>query len=503
MPKPLPNYIDRPSPLTHQVWNLQTAFAKRVPDALALIESSGISPDGISSEMLPVLTARAAVAYGYGFSTWDDLVSAYRSQDLVSFETVHRFSKAIISTYLSYSHGDVTPVRNLFDELPEAKRLVDMHMTRFDETPLCAAAIQGNFELADLLLGCGADPNRKSEIWAGGYAPIDYGTDQMADFLISRGAVLTIHAAARLGRISNLRRMIATDPKCVHARGATGQTPLHRAKTVEICAMLLNAGAELETLDYQYSATPAAFSFRNAEKLQYLVGLGANYNIFTACALGDLDLTKSVLERNPEAVNVESGYEYIGEANGAVHDFETGRPLTFARKRKQPELLALLLEHADSVYKLLYYCEFAEEEPAKLLVKRYSKLVSRLTKRQQRLICERAMSLQLDAVRIMLEVGFDIETKDKYGRTPLSIVAWRGEPAGVEFLLRRGASRSTVDLDKLTPLERCIDCSKYSRERRADYPSCVKLLIEAGDPVPAMASGSAAVMELLRSFGAH
>ena len=53
-------------------------------------------------------------------------------------------------------------------------------------------------------------------------------------YAIERGAVVDVHAAARLGLVERLRQLISGTPALVHERGGDGQTPLHFASTVEI-----------------------------------------------------------------------------------------------------------------------------------------------------------------------------------------------------------------------------------------------------------------------------
>ena len=321
MSKTLPNYIDRTPPLQIEISRLQQSFRERVPYAFERLSAAGIAVDGFSRR-LPRWAARAVIAYEYGFASWSEVTAAYRAQDLIPKVIVHQLFEALLACY---SSKDTLPVSVLFEKLPQAKLLVNAPIFGSDETPLCAVANKSNFGLAHLLLDLGADPNLKDEHWAGGYLPIDLADDEMTDLLISRGAVLNIHTAARLGRVDDVRRMIDQDADCVHVRGGAGQTALHRAKNVEICEILLNAGADIDAMDYQHKATPAQFSFNNLPKLRYLIERGARYDLFAACALGNLDLAKAVLKQNPNAVNVESGLERRWDYTGQVLDFKFGR----------------------------------------------------------------------------------------------------------------------------------------------------------------------------------
>jgi ankyrin repeat protein len=44
-------------------------------------------------------------------------------------------------------------------------------------------------------------------------------------------------------------------------------------------------------------------------------------------------------------------------------------------------------------------------------------------------------------VKLLLEKGTKLESKDKYGRTPLLYVVWNGHEAVVKLLLKKGATR--------------------------------------------------------------
>src|SRR6266705_709030 len=118
----------------------------------------------------------------------------------------------------------------------------------FGITALLAAVQRRNKEMIDVLLRAGADINARSHWWAGSFGVLDNDSG-LASFLIERGAIVDVHAAARLGMMERLKELISGNPDLVHARGGDGQTPLHFSSTVEIADFLLDHGAAIDALD--------------------------------------------------------------------------------------------------------------------------------------------------------------------------------------------------------------------------------------------------------------
>ena len=129
--------------------------------------------------------------------------------------------------------GNQAAVAQCLDQDPE---LVGAHDARsFGATALNHACGRHDLEMVDLLLERGADIDQRSDWWAGSWGVLDSGSPELADALLDRGATLTAHAAARLGRLEDLRALLDADGESVHARGGDGKQPLH----FEVCATAL------------------------------------------------------------------------------------------------------------------------------------------------------------------------------------------------------------------------------------------------------------------------
>lgn len=192
--------------------------------------------------------------------------------------------------------GDLAGVRALAAADPSLLRAHDPEC--FGAVPLTAAMYHRS--MVDLLLELGADIDQKSDWWAGGFGVLDSADAELAGYLLTRGATLTPHAAARLGMIDELRAMLAADPVLVHARGGDGQMPLHFASTPEIAGLLLDHGAMIEAKDIDHASTAAQYlATSHPRTAAFLVSRGARADLFLAALIGDVALLERLLADEP------------------------------------------------------------------------------------------------------------------------------------------------------------------------------------------------------------
>ena len=170
--------------------------------------------------------------------------------------------------------------------------------------------------MIDVLLAAGADINAKSQWWAGGFGFLHTADPERAEYAIERGAVVDVHAAARLGRLDRLRELIEGDPQSVQARGGDGQTPLHFARTVEIAAYLLDHGADIDARDIDHESTPAQWMVGDCPDVaRYLVQRGCTTDILLAAAVGDLDRVRMHLDADPSCIRLRASEEFFPMVN--------------------------------------------------------------------------------------------------------------------------------------------------------------------------------------------
>ena len=184
---------------------------------------------------------------------------------------------------------------------PELRQRINEPVFAFNSPAIVAYA--GDAAMVDALLEAGADPNRRSDWWAGGFHPLHVVRGAAAERLLAAGAVPDACAAANLDRPDLLRAMLAEEPSRVHERGGDGQTPLHFARSRQVADLLLDAGADIDARDVDHRSTPAQWMIGDGagsarwELARHLVERGASVDIFLAAALGLTDQGAHIARR--------------------------------------------------------------------------------------------------------------------------------------------------------------------------------------------------------------
>jgi len=261
--------------------------------------------------------AQHALANEYGFPTWAKLKTHVESSTQSSAEA---FKAAVCDS-------DAARVRELLEKHPELRANIDAPLPNegFGLHALFAAVQRSDRATIDVLLSAGANINKRTEWWAGGFGLLDDCDPSLVDFLVERGAVIDAHSASRLGMTAKLAELVAANPEVVHARGGDGQTPLHFASTVEIAEFLLARGADIDALDIDHESTPAQYMLRVEHKrhyprdrqdvARYLVSRGCKTDVLMAAALGDIELVRQHLDADPECIRMSVSEKWFPKLN--------------------------------------------------------------------------------------------------------------------------------------------------------------------------------------------
>jgi ankyrin repeat protein len=403
---------------------------------------------------------------------------------------------------------DAGRARLLLDSHPELKARINEPIGPFDSPALTSARSRAMF---DVLLAAGADINAKSQWWAGGFGFLHTADPELAEYAIELGAVVDVHAAARLGRLDRLRELIEGDPQSVHARGGDGQTPLHFARTVEIAAYLLDHGADIDARDVDHESTPAQWMLGDRPDVaRYLVQRGCSTDILLAAAVGDVDRVRMHLDADPGCIRLRASAEFFPmvnpKAGGKIYHWTLGyraSPYQAAAQGGHADVLRLLMERSPSEAQLIAACWLHDSATFSSLRSQHPDIAQHLSEADRNEIAQAARNNDTQAALLMLEAGLPVTARGQHRGTPLHWAAWHGNLALVQALLRSNPPLEDAENDfHATPLGWATHGSEHGWHRHTgNYPAVVEALLEAGAKLPDTASGTDAVKEVLRRHG--
>jgi ankyrin repeat protein len=364
-------------------------------------------------------------------------------------------------------------------------------------------------KMLDVLLAAGADINARSRWWAGGFGLLDSASPDLAAYAIERGAVLTAHAAARLGMRDELRQIIQDDPSLVNARGGDGQTPLHFASTVGIAEFLLGHGAEINARDIDHESTPAQYMIRDRQEIaRFLVEHGSKTDLLMAAALGDRSLAEQHLAADPECIRLRVSDEYFPKINprsgGTIYQWTLGwykSAPQIAQEFGHTALAQWLTERSPATLRLVNGCWLHDNAGVERLLSQDPQVVRQLTDSDRRQLAHAARNNDLHAVQLFLRAGLPVDARGQHQATPLHWAAWHGNVEMVEAILGRQPPLEATDADfQGTPLRWAIHGSENGWHRESGrYDAVVQTLLKAGATPPDTITGSAAVRSVLTS----
>jgi ankyrin repeat protein len=457
----------------------------------------------LSTAAAPKLAdALHVVAREYGFTSWPKLKE--------HVESLTRFLSPaeLLSAAICASNADRTA--HVLEKHPELKAELDQPMANYGagDTPLLAAVQRSDRKTIDVLLRAGAGINARGHSWAGGLSVLDECAQDMAAFLIERGAKLDAHAAARLGMLQELQGLVTADPGVVAARGAHGQTPLHFASTIEIAQYLLEHGAEIDARDLQHESTPAQHMLRvlqgrhyrrdRQDIARYLVARGCETEVLMASALGDLALVRRRLDADPSCIRTCVSEAHFPKrdprSGGTIYNWIFGPGRTahlISRDFGHDDVFHLLMERTPNDLKLALACELGDEDAFRALLATNPNLTGSLSDDDRRRLPGAAQNNNAKAVRLMLGAGWPVDTRGEYGMTPLQWAAWHGNAEMVREILRHHPQLELKDnAHGITALGAALHGSENGWHRdTGDYAATVEALLDAGAKAPKVTGG--------------
>jgi ankyrin repeat protein len=459
---------------------------------------------------LSLADAQFVLAREYGFASWRELRNRIAKKAAEQLPPIERFKRAV-------QDADAKSVRTLLAQHEDVRANIDAPIFGFDSTALLAAG--DHVEVIDALLEFGADPNRESSWWAGGFHPLHGARGVAAEHLIAAGAIPDACAAANLDRPDLLVAMIADDPARVHERGGDGKTPLHFARSRRVADVLLDAGADLDARDVDHRSTPAQWMLGDSpdsarlDLARYLVERGASVDIFLAAVLGLAERARAMLEADPSLLELRTSQGEYGEkppSSYNIYNWTIGpnmSPLQTAAKFGQHETRSVMEQFASPAERLLVACHVGDGGSARAIVAANPGLVERLGPVDRRALTDEAWFANGSAVELMMELGFDPAAPSITGPTggnALHCAAWVGCVACVAAILSYPKGVTLLEAREPvyggTPLSWCSHGSAHCGNPKADHPEVARMLIAAGaklDPAMAEWEGSDAFMAVI------
>ncbi|MGA7106494.1 MAG: ankyrin repeat domain-containing protein [Terracidiphilus sp.] len=464
-----------------------------------------------STQQGKLADAQHALAQDYGFASWAKLKVHVESLGLSPAESL----KAAVCD------SDAARVRTILKEHPELKGHIDDPMPgyAFGQQALFAAVQRSDRETIEVMLRAGADIRKRTEWWAGGFGVLDDCDPSMVEFLMERGALMDAHAAARLGKMEELRALVANDASVVHARGGDGQTPLHFASTIEVAEFLLAHGAEIDARDVDHESTPAQYMLRVDQRrhyphdrqdvARYLVARGCTTDLLMAAALGDLELVRQHLDRDPACIETSVSEEWFPKrdprAGGSIYIWKLGAHRTahtVARDFGHEDVFQLLMERTPEELNLALACELGDEAAFHAFLAKNPDAVAQLSEAQLRKLPDAAQNNNVQAVRLMLEAGWPVDACGDAGATALHWAGFHGNAEMAREILR---FHPTLELKSREYEGTAVSWAVYGsgngwHRETGDYVWTVRALLEAGATLPPHAAElepSDAVLEML------
>ena len=438
--------------------------------------------------------AQYVLAREYGLANWKELKDRIGKQRVAMLPPIEQFKRAVNS-------GDAQALGETLAKHADVRASINAPIFGFDSTALVSASGR-NVEVVDILLKYGADPNKKSDWWAGGFHALYGASPEVAERLIGGGAIVDACAAAHLDKLELLKEMIAADPARVHERGGDGKTPLHFARSRAVVDLLLASGADIDARDIDHRSTAAEWMLGDdpdearLDLAKYLVERGAHADIYMVAALGLTDRARAMLHANRGLLRLRTSQGDYGEKKPSsyhVYQWTLGpnrSPLQVAARYGRLETLEVMEQFATPEERLLLACHRGDRDKALSIVGANEGIVAKLGPVDRRALTDEAWAANAPAVALMLDLGFDPSQttgSGPTGGTALHCAAWEGSVACVAALLAHPRGRVLIEAkDRMyngTPLGWTAHGSLNCGNPNADHAEVARQLIAAGASV--------------------
>jgi uncharacterized protein len=290
-----------------------------------------------------------------------------------------------------------------------------------DQTALMFAAAENNAAAVKVLVQAGADMNVHSKVW--NFPEYRYETNGMAVFQLPRGGWTALMFAARQNAL-DAAAMLADLKADLNTTDPDGTTALHLAVInvhYDLASMLLNKGADPNVPDA--SGMTALYA---AVDMRAPAGMMTRPNPKLSAEIDAAEMIKIFLSHGANP-NARLKKPIIGRHNNLVGDTSLGEGATAlmraAKTNDIPIMRALLDGGAD---------------PTLTLKDRTTTAM---------------MATSLEAIKLLVEHGVDVNAFNTNGQTIVHSAAGRGANAIIQYAAEKGARLDKKDKQGRTPLD--------------------------------------------------
>ncbi|HZM74412.1 MAG TPA: ankyrin repeat domain-containing protein [Candidatus Limnocylindrales bacterium] len=363
---------------------------------------------------------------------------------------------------------------------------------------------EGMVAVARLLLDAGTDPNVTAFDGPRLCTPL-YAAAGRADH-----AAMTALLLERGARPDDYTMYLAAFHAVPH-RSAPGVIPGLRGPAGHDCLRLL---LDRHRLPPTSVALAAPISLGDAVGVQMMLDAGADPNqplsgdLLGEAYRGTPDQlpVSAAIRLGCDAALLELLLEYGGDANGIGPDGLSAQQI--AVREGRPDLATLLVSHGARVQstpvdRFLTACAQADRVEAERLLREHPGLLGTLTEQDRGLIVAAADRGATEAIRLMLDLGFPLDTRaTPDGATALLAAARSGSADAVRILIDAGADIEAHDSQRNeSPLSWAVIGSgrRLGHHPEPDRVATVRTLLDAGaDPEQAWAAGVFPELEVAR-----
>jgi ankyrin repeat protein len=349
------------------------------------------------------------------------------------------------------------------------------------ETPLMVAARTGSVDAVRMLLTFGAAVNAR-ETFRGQTALMYAVAENHADVV---KLLIELRADVNARTVHyEFPKLTGGNGGIIHDRPEGGLTPIFlaaRQGAIESAVLLIDAGADLKATEPQYGFTPMQTAIFNGhyDLASRLIDKGADVNdgsLYTAVEMrnlatysnrpnppdsdkesSSLDVIKKLLARGADPNRAYTKKIPPRQAQGDIVVTPGATPMYRAMKATDLTVVRLLLDHGANPSVTI------KDGSTPLMMA--SGMGARRVATDEDVIEKAGTADPLEAVKMFVEAGADIDAQNDLGNTALHYAAQTGASRIVEYLVGKGArldvynytGQAPIDLARSQPIKKLME----------------------------------------------